>query len=211
MMRIAPEGKYIVIGVMAFTALALFFGWVCWGAWSLPLILPLIFVLQFFRDPQRKIQPPSESDVLSPADGKIVFIGKATSPVTNEEVLKISVFMNVFNVHVNRAPVSGEVIFSERRGGGFFNAALDKASDENERHLITIDSPQGKITCVQIAGLLARRVLCYADVGNHLQAGQRYGFIRFGSRVDLYLPQTCQPTIALGDKVAAGRDCVARW
>ena len=118
--------------------------------------------------------------------------------------------MNVFNVHANRAPVSGKVVLSERRGGGFLNAALDKASEENERHLIVIDSELGQITCVQIAGLLARRVLCYANVGDRLEAGQRYGFIRFGSRADLYLPETFHPTVSLGDKVAAGMNCLAR-
>lgn len=171
--------------------------------WALPLWLILIFMVQFFRDPPRVV-PGDARSVLSPADGRIVAVGPAHDPWLNREALKVSVFMNVFNVHSNRSPVDGEVKQRWYHPGAFVNAALDKASVENERNALHIRSGSGQdITCVQVAGLVARRILCYVAEGAALARGQRYGFIRFGSRVDLYLPTDVRVKVAIGDKVRA--------
>lgn len=179
------------------------------GWWSAPFWLITLFILQFFRDPPRPV-PTGAKSVLSPADGRIVVVGKATDPYTNREALKISVFMNVFNVHSNRSPVDGEVTNAWYHPGSFLNAALDKASVENERNALLISTADGRsITCVQVAGLIARRILCYVKPGDRLARGQRYGFIRFGSRVDLYLPSESRPLAQVGDKVYATSTVVA--
>lgn len=198
-MTIAPEGRLLVGVIAAAAIIASFF----LGVMSWPLWLILLFVGQFFRDPKRDIQV-ADDEVVSPADGRVVFVGRAPSPADGSEKIKISVFMNVFNVHVNRSPMTGKVVRSQRFPGSFFNAALDKASEQNERHMIVIDGVHGEITCVQIAGLLARRVLCYTKEGDMVSGGERYGFIRFGSRADLYLPLDMKPAVALGDSVTAG-------
>src|SRR5690606_34835718 len=140
----------------------------------------------------------------SPADGRVVAVEEVRDPYAERDALKISVFMNVFNVHSNRAPVNGAVASVSYLAGRFFNAALDKASLENERNAAVLTTPQGHIvTSVQVAGLVAKRILCYAKPGDRLYAGQRYGFIRFGSRVDVYLPLGSRPRVAIGDKVQA--------
>ncbi|MGH8809018.1 MAG: phosphatidylserine decarboxylase, partial [Noviherbaspirillum sp.] len=173
------------------------------AAWSIPFWLIALFVLQFFRDPARVV-PQKANAVLSPADGRIVVVEKAQDPYAGREALKISVFMNVFNVHSNRAPVDGKIQAVEYFPGKFVNADLDKASIENERNALTITANNGQVvTCVQVAGLIARRILCYVKAGDVLARGQRYGFIRFGSRVDVYLPLTATPKVVVGDKVSA--------
>jgi phosphatidylserine decarboxylase len=178
--------------------------------WSLPFWAATLFVLQFFRDPARAV-PDDPLAVLSPADGRVVLVGKARDPYLEREALKISVFMNVFNVHSNRSPVDGTVKQRWYHAGSFLNAALDKASLENERNALWLQTRDGAdVTCVQIAGLVARRILCYVDQGAALARGQRYGFIRFGSRVDLYLPTDAEPKAALGDKVYATESILAR-
>jgi len=155
--------------------------------------------------------PADPRAVVSPADGRIVVVGKARDPYRDCDALKISVFMNVFNVHSNRSPVDGIVGKVEYHAGSFFNAALDKASLENERNALLMTTRTGQeITCVQVAGLIARRILCYVGVGADLLRGQRYGFIRFGSRVDLYLPLDAEPRAAIGDKVYASETVLAR-
>ena len=162
-----------------------------------------LFVLQFFRDPAR-VAPDGEANVLSPADGRIVVVEETHDPYANRQALKISVFMNVFNVHSNRAPVNGTVESIAYFPGKFFNAALDKASLENERNAMVLKTDSGQtVTAVQVAGLVAKRILCYAKEGERLYSGQRYGFIRFGSRVDVYLPLGSRPRVAIGDKVSA--------
>jgi phosphatidylserine decarboxylase len=172
-------------------------------AWALPLWIIAAFVLQFFRDPPREV-PGDARSVLSPADGRIVAIEPVRDPWLDRDCLKISVFMNVFNVHSNRSPVDGEVKQRWYHPGKFINADLDKASTENERNALHIRATTGHdITCVQVAGLIARRILCYVEAGAHLVRGQRYGFIRFGSRVDLYLPTDVRIRVAIGDKVSA--------
>jgi phosphatidylserine decarboxylase len=172
-------------------------------AWALPLWLIALFVLQFFRDPPREV-PGDARSVLSPADGRIVAIEPVRDPWLERDCLKISVFMNVFNVHSNRSPVDGEVKQRWYHPGKFINADLDKASTENERNALHIRASSGHdITCVQVAGLIARRILCYVEAGAQLARGQRYGFIRFGSRVDLYLPTDVRVKVAIGEKVSA--------
>jgi phosphatidylserine decarboxylase len=181
-----------------------------WGWWSVPFWLATLFILQFFRDPPRSV--PADSDaVVSPADGRIVAVEKARDPYLDRNALKISVFMNVFNVHSNRSPVDGEVRKGWYFGGRFLNAALDKASLENERNALWIHTESGAdVTCVQVAGLIARRILCYVQPKDRLKKGQRFGFIRFGSRVDVYLPPEASPQASVGDKVFAGETILAR-
>lgn len=204
---IAREGWPFLGIAVALAALATYFG----GAWSLPLWLIALFVLQFFRDPAR-IVPINPNAVLSPADGRIVVVEKTTDEFTNREALKISVFMNVFNVHSNRAPVDGTVEKVQYFPGKFVNADLDKASTENERNAVVMTASNGQqITFVQVAGLIARRILCYVGPGDTLHRGQRYGFIRFGSRVDVYLPLTATPKVAVGDKVMATETVLAEF
>ncbi len=203
---IAKEGwPFLAAGVIVSMVVTLGWGW-----WSVPFWLATLFVLQFFRDPPRSL--PADADaVISPADGRIVVVGKARDPYLDRDALKISVFMNVFNVHSNRSPVDGEVKKSWYFGGRFLNAALDKASLENERNALWIHTDSGAdVTCVQVAGLIARRILCYVQTKDRLTRGQRFGFIRFGSRVDVYLPLTAKAQAAVGDKVFAGETILAR-
>ncbi|HUU71986.1 MAG TPA: phosphatidylserine decarboxylase [Burkholderiales bacterium] len=202
---IAREGwPFLAIAVVVAACVNWLAGW-----WSLPFWLAALFVLQFFRDPARNV-PDDPALVCSPADGRIVVVEKAQDPYNRRDALKISVFMNVFNVHSNRAPVDGEVIDVNYHAGGFFNAALDKASLENERNALTIRMKDGReLTCVQVAGLVARRILCYVERGDQLNKGQRFGFIRFGSRVDLYLSPASRPRVSVGDKVYAGETVLA--
>ncbi len=202
---IAREGWPFLIGI---TVLALAASWLA-GAWSIPVWILALFVLQFFRDPPREI-PQDPKAVLCPADGRIVVVGKAIDPYRQREALKISVFMNVFNVHSQRSPVDGLIEKVEYHRGSFLNAALDKASLENERNAVLAKLADGtEVTFVQIAGLVARRVLCYVKAGDGLSRGQRYGFIRFGSRVDVYLPLDARPKVAIGDKVSASSTILA--
>jgi phosphatidylserine decarboxylase len=203
---IAREGWVFLAGALV---LALALSWA--GLWLLAALawLAVVFIAQFFRDPPRAV-PAEPHAVLSAADGKVVLVGRARDPYLDRDALQISVFMNVFNVHSNRSPVDGEVRNKWYHGGRFFNAALDKASLENERLALHIVTPErGDVVCVQIAGLIARRILCYVDPGERLARGQRYGFIRFGSRVDLYLPPDATPRVALGDTVQATTSIVA--
>jgi phosphatidylserine decarboxylase len=153
---------------------------------------------------------PAPNAVLSPADGKIVTVGPARDPYLDRDAIKISVFMNVFNVHSNRIPVDGVVVNAWYHPGSFVNAALDKASLDNERNALHLRTSGGQdVTCVQIAGLIARRILCYVKPGDSVTRGQRYGFIRFGSRVDVYLPPLSVPKVAVGDAVMATTTIVA--
>lgn len=179
------------------------------GLWSLPFWVILVFCIQFFRDPPRAIAGGPKS-VLAPADGRIVVVEETDDPYLNRRALKVSVFMNVFNVHSNRSPIESAVQQKWYRPGSFLNAALDKASLENERCALHLKTSDGRdITCVQIAGLVARRILNYVDAGKQLAAGQRYGFIRFGSRVDLYLPLDTRVKVVIGEKVYASSSVLA--
>ena len=196
---IAREGwPFLAIAV----ALALAATFWC-ALWSIPLWIIALFVLQFFRDPAREI-PQQAGAVLSPADGRIVKVERTRDEYLQREAIKVSVFMNVFNVHSNRSPVDGTVQQVWYNPGKFINADLDKASTENERNAVWLKTADGQdVTSVQVAGLIARRILCYVKAGDVLARGQRYGFIRFGSRVDVYMPLTATVKVAIGDKVSA--------
>lgn len=204
---IAREGwPFLAISVAVSFLATNLAGWV----WALPLWILSIFVLQFFRDPARRIAGDSAS-VIAPADGRIVAVEKVKDPYVEREALKVSVFMNVFNVHSNRSPVDGKVIGRWYSPGRFLNAALDKASVENERCALHLKTSGGlDVTCVQIAGLVARRILNYATEGESLERGQRFGFIRFGSRVDVYLPLESTVRVAIGEKVYASETVLAQ-
>jgi phosphatidylserine decarboxylase len=203
---IAREGWPFLAGAVAASVLAtLFGGWL----WALPLWLISVFVLQFFRDPARAA-PQGDKLVLAPADGRIVAVERTLDTNLNREAQKVSVFMNVFNVHSNRSPIQGTVTGVRYFPGKFVNADLDKASSENERNAVMLKTADGQeLTFVQVAGLIARRILCYVKPGDTLQPGQRYGFIRFGSRVDVYLPLTAAIKVTLGDRVRAGETVLA--
>jgi phosphatidylserine decarboxylase len=195
---LAKEGWPFIAGSLVLAVAASFA-----GLWSLPMWVIFIFCLQFFRDPARVVAGGPKS-VLAPADGRIVVVEEADDPYLKRRALKVSVFMNVFNVHSNRSPIKCRVRQKWYQPGSFLNAALDKASLENERCALHLTTDDGRdITCVQIAGLVARRILNYVDSGSALEAGQRYGFIRFGSRVDLYLPLDSKVKVVIGDKVSA--------
>lgn len=203
---IAREGwPFIAIAVVLALIIMIAAGF----GWSVPFWLLAIFVLQFFRDPPRPI-PTQANAVLCPADGRVVAVETSRDPYADRDALKISVFMNVFNVHSQRSPVDGAVTKAEYFPGSFLNAALDKASLENERNALVIAMASGHtVTSVQVAGLVARRILCYVRVGEPLTRGQRYGFIRFGSRVDVYLPLGSRPRVAIGEKVFASSTVLA--
>ena len=172
-----------------------------------------IWVYYFFRDPKR-YTPTREGLVVSPADGIISLIEPAVPPAELgmglEALTRVSVFMNVFNCHVNRAPVGGEIKAIAYRPGKFLNASLDKASVDNERNSLCIEMEDGRqIAVVQIAGLVARRIVCFTDPGQGLKTGERFGLIRFGSRLDVYLPDGVEPLVALGQTMVAGETVLA--
>jgi phosphatidylserine decarboxylase len=203
---IAEEGiPFVIILMLAAVGVGIFWGW-----WSIPLWIALAFVLQFFRDPPRVI-PDGAGLVLCPADGRVIVVGDAPDPYRGgAKSVKVSIFMNVFNVHSQRSPVDGTVKEVKYSKGLFVNAAFDKASSDNERNALVIRLDDGvEISCVQVAGLIARRILCYVHAGDRLARGQRYGFIRFGSRVDVYLPPGSTPKVAIGDKVKASSTVLA--
>ncbi len=202
---IAQEGWSFILGGLA---ASVFFSFL-WGWWSLPFWIFTLFCVNFFRDPARNI-PEAPDAVISPADGRIVVVERALDPYRQTEALKISVFMNVFDVHSQRAPVSGVVTEVKYTAGKFLNASLDKSSTENERNAVLMTTRTGReLTFVQVAGLVARRVLCYTNKGDNLVRGERYGFIRFGSRVDVYLPLDAKANVAIGDKVRASETILA--
>jgi phosphatidylserine decarboxylase len=202
---IAKEGwAHLAIAVIVAAVATGFFGW-----WSLPFWIAALFVLQFFRDPAREV-PQGAGLVLCPADGRVLVVANERDPYLERDALKVSIFMNVFNVHSNRSPVDGLVQSVTYSAGTFLNASLDKASSGNERNALHLRTDPGvDVTCVQIAGLVARRILCYAKAGDRLARGERFGFIRFGSRVDVYLPPGSRPRVAIGDKVKAGATVLA--
>jgi len=168
----------------------------------------------FFRDPQR-VTPADDSLVVSPADGVVSAVGPAVPPrelgLGAAEMTRISVFMNVFSCHVNRSPVRGRISRIEHRPGKFLNAELDKASSENERNGLVIESPNGVVAAVQIAGLVARRIVCWAETGGNIGVGERFGLIRFGSRVDVFMPLDATPRVAVGQTAVAGETVIAQF
>ncbi|EPX81751.1 Phosphatidylserine decarboxylase [Litoreibacter arenae DSM 19593] len=172
-----------------------------------------VWCYYFFRDPVRTV-PQRDGLVLSPADGVVSLISEVAPPpelgLGTTTVFRVSVFMNVFNCHVNRSPIEGKVTEIAYHKGKFVNASLDKASEHNERNGLTIESEEGhRIGVVQIAGLVARRIVCFVSVGDMLGAGERFGLIRFGSRLDIYLPEGIQPAISVGTTAVAGETILA--
>lgn len=204
-----PEGWRFVAIFGAITAV-LFFVWDPLGWIGLGLT---VWCYYFFRDPIRSV-PLDEGLIVSPADGVISLIERAVPPeelgMGPEALLRVSVFMNVFNCHVNRMPVAGQIDAIAYRPGKFLNASLDKASSDNERNSLAIRMADGrKVAVVQIAGLVARRIVCFARVGQTLRMGDRFGLIRFGSRLDVYLPEGVEPQVALGQTMVAGETVIA--
>lgn len=172
-----------------------------------------VWCYYFFRDPRRAV-PQNAGLMVSPADGVVSLIERAVPPpelgMGPEPLMRISVFMSVFNCHVNRAPIAGRISEISYRPGKFLNASLDKASVDNERNSLRIDMADGRsIAVVQIAGLVARRILCFATKGQDVRTGERFGLIRFGSRLDVYLPEGVEPQVALGQTCVAGETVIA--
>ncbi|HEX9856993.1 MAG TPA: phosphatidylserine decarboxylase [Paracoccaceae bacterium] len=204
-----PEGIRFVAIFAAVTAL-LFWIWAPLGWIGTGLT---VWCYYFFRDPKRSV-PLGEGLIVSPADGVISLIEPAVPPAElgmgPEALTRVSVFMNVFNCHVNRAPIAGRVTAIAYRPGKFFNASLDKASVDNERNSLCLELPDGRrVAVVQIAGLVARRIVCFVNQGKALNTGERFGLIRFGSRVDVYLPAGVEPQVALGQTMIAGETMIA--
>lgn len=168
----------------------------------------------FFRNPER-VTPVNDDEVVAPADGRISYVGKAVPPAELElgaaKMLRISVFMNVFDCHINRTPMTGAVKRIVYRTGKFVNAELDKASSENERNALIVETVHGDMAVVQIAGLIARRIVCFANKGDALTTGERFGLIRFGSRLDVYLPEGATAKVALGQTAIGGETVLARF
>jgi phosphatidylserine decarboxylase len=212
--RLAREGIPFVVGGVALLAglasLALLAG----GRWYfLPVAwLPVsLWIPVFFRDPARP-GPRGERLVIAPADGRVVSVGQVDEPqFMGGPALRISVFMNVFDVHVNRHPVDGSVALRAYRPGKFLNASLDKASADNEQMSLGVRAPRGPVLIRQIAGLIARRIVTDPAVGEHVRQGTRLGLIRFGSRVDTFLPPGVTPRVAVGDRTRAGVTVMAEW
>lgn len=204
-----PEG-YRFVGIFAAITLVLFLIWHVLGWIGVGLT---IWCYYFFRDPKRSV-PQGDTLVLSPADGVVSLIEPAMPPLElglgQQALTRVSVFMSVFNCHVNRAPVAGRVVTVAYHPGKFLSASLDKAAEENERNGVTLQMADGRLLgVVQIAGLVARRILCFTAPGQSLQAGERFGLIRFGSRLDIWLPEGCTALVAVGQTMTAGETVIA--
>jgi phosphatidylserine decarboxylase len=203
-----PEGWRFVAIFGAITAVLFFIwdplGWIGAGL--------TVWVYYFFRDPERVV-PNRPGVMVSPADGLVSLLEPAVPPkelgLGDRPLMRISVFMNVFNCHVNRAPVTGRIVKQVYTAGLFLNAELDKASDDNERNAVVIDSPGARIAVVQIAGLVARRIVSFVKEGDTIGAGDRFGLIRFGSRLDVYLPAGTLPMVSVGQTAIAGETVLA--
>jgi phosphatidylserine decarboxylase len=210
---IVPVHKEGYVFVAAFFVASLILGWIYEPLFWIGLVLT-VWCAYFFRDPER-MTPQDDDLVISPADGKVSSVQMVTPPAElnlgREPMLRISVFMNVFNCHVNRAPMRGRVVSINYRSGSFVNAELDKASEDNERNGIVIETSHGQIGVVQIAGLVARRILWWANTNEPLDAGERFGLIRFGSRVDVFLPADAVARVAVGQTAIAGETVLAEF
>jgi phosphatidylserine decarboxylase len=215
-MRIAPEGWPFIIVGWSLAALGI---WAV-GAWGrggwaieIPVLLVAVWLIVFFRDPQRT-GPRGEQVVIAPADGRIVEVTAVAEPMyLKQEATRISIFMNVFNVHVNRYPVSGTVELTHHNPGKFLHAASEKASLDNEQASVGIRATRGPVLVRQIAGLVARRIVTDSRPGDRVTQGERLGMIRFGSRVDVFLPRSTRHTVqvAVGDHVRAGASVLAEY
>lgn len=199
---IASEGWPFILPFFALALLCALLQWRAAGGVTLALAL---FVTWFFRDPVRAI-PADPETLVSPADGRVVELLPGA-----DGGVRISIFLSIFNVHVNRTPVAGEVVDVTRRPGKFLAAWKHAASSDNAQAAVTVRTPHGDVRFVQITGLIARRIVCSLSPGDRVGRGERYGLIRFGSRVDLYLPPAAEPAVRVGDRVRGGADIVARW
>jgi phosphatidylserine decarboxylase len=205
---IHPEG-YPFIGGFALASLVFFLIWTPLG-WIGTLLT--VWCALFFRDPQR-VTPLREGLVVAPADGRVSMVVQAVPPqelgLGDKPLPRVSIFMSVFNCHVNRSPATGRVDRIAYRPGKFINAELDKASEDNERNSLVIATPSGQIGVIQIAGLVARRIVCFVREGQSMTAGERFGLIRFGSRLDIFLPEGTKPLVAEGQTAVAGETVLA--
>jgi phosphatidylserine decarboxylase len=199
--------------IAAFAVASLVLGLI-WGPLFWIGLLLTAWCTYFFRDPQR-VTPVDDRLVISPADGVVSAVGPAVPPrelnLGTGEMTRISVFMDVFSCHINRAPTRGRIQRIEHRPGKFLNADLDKASTENERNGLVIDGPFGTYGVVQVAGLVARRIVCFVDAGDDISVGERFGLIRFGSRLDVYLPAGMAPRVAVGQTAIGGETIIAEF
>ncbi len=204
------EGYPFIAG---FFVVSLILGWLWDPLFWIGLLLTL-WCIYFYRDPER-VTPVDDDLVISPADGKVSFVGLAVPPAELDlggtPLMRVSVFMNVFSVHINRAPVRGRIEKIFHRPGKFLNAELDKASTDNERNSVLIVNERGKFGVVQIAGLVARRIVCWSREADSLSVGERFGLIRFGSRVDVYLPEGATIRVAVGQTAVAGETVLAEF
>ena len=204
-----PAGRPFILGGAAVALIGLFVGaWLFWLG-----LLFALFCLYFFRDPER-IPPPRPGAVIAPADGRIVSVAQAVPPAElglgAAPRWRVAIFLSVLDVHVNRVPTSGTVTRIAYRHGKFVNASLDKASEGNERNALALRLPDGReMAVVQIAGLIARRILCHVCEGDAVRAGSRFGLIRFGSRTDIYLPDGVQPLVLVGQTMIGGETVIA--
>jgi phosphatidylserine decarboxylase len=202
---VAAEGWPFIVPLAVVTALLFALGWKNTGVVALVLTL---FVLFFFRDPERTV-PEAKGVVVSPADGKVIVVKDVFEPTyLKQDVKQISIFLSVFNVHVNRSPIAGTVELVKYNPGKFHVASVDKASLDNEQTAMVIADGKNKVLVKQIAGLIARRIVCYAKPGDPIAVGERYGLIRFGSRVDIFLPRTAELRVKVGDRVKGARDVI---
>lgn len=206
---VAREGWVFIFsfGLLAF----LFMLFKVWYV-GLPLFVLTVFTVFFFRNPER-VPPEGTNLLISPADGKVIAVSRVdNNPYTNVSAKKVSIFMSVFNVHVNRIPLAGAIKDVNYYPGKFLIASRDKASLDNERNAIILDAGMSiPVAVVQIAGTVARRIVCYLKKGDSVGCGQRLGLIRFGSRVDLYLPDEIEVGVSVGDKVKAGQSILGRF
>jgi phosphatidylserine decarboxylase len=206
--RVAPEGRWFIAVAWAVVALLALRGWWLAVAVALPIA---VWVVAFFRDPERA-GPRGEDLVLAPADGRVVGVSEVDEPAFfGGTATRVSIFMNVFDCHVNRYPTDGTVAYRYYNAGRFLHAAGEKASLDNEQSSVGLDTPRGKVLVRQIAGLIARRIVTDHEVGTAVQQGARLGMIRFGSRVDLFLPRGAHLLVREGDKTRVGLTLVARW
>lgn len=206
---LAREGYPLIGGAVAVTAVLFLLGWTIPAGVAL---LVTIFVISFFRDPERAV-PTDPRLILAPADGRVIKV----APVQDDRFLMspatlVSIFMSPLNVHVNRVPASGRVIDIRYNPGKYFRAFADKASLDNEQNAVLIEDREGRrLCCVQIAGFLARRIVCYLRLGMEVELGKRYGMIMFGSRADIFLPPGSHVRVSVGDRPRGGQTVIAEW
>jgi len=202
---VAAEGWPFIVPLAVVTIVLFVLGWKNTG---FVLLVLTLFVLFFFRDPERTV-PDENAVVVSPADGRVIVVKDVYEPTyLKQDVKQISIFLSVFNVHVNRSPIGGTVESVKYNPGKFHVASVDKASLDNEQTAMVIANGKSRVLVKQIAGLIARRIVCYARPGDRINKGERYGLIRFGSRVDLFLPKDAELKVKVGDRIKGARDII---